>query len=375
MYDSLLIYIIKYIQPIKIYTEIDDSFIFRSRKKKIPNGHYDYDHSQKHNRSKYVWGQNLTAVIFVLEYHNKKLIRLPFRIKLKSKSITKIEYGRYMMKASIAFLKRLNLLKKTIVSFDSWFANSSMILEFAPYVTIVAQVKSNYAFYDLPPKIVGKRKRGAPKKYGKRLAKPTIKDLKDKVTLYLYSQKMTIHYSEYIVKARFLKGLIVKAVYIQFPKAKKLRVLISTDINMSATDIIQAYEKRWNIEGFFYEYKHMLGLKDMIQHSLKTYYKWAYIRLMSYNIINFLKIFQEEQIKSFIALSNPWRATNKKNKIPISFKIAQSYFFSFFSSFDKTKILHETINNSKRFLQECKKPANNIGYKPIKFIDFLLKTG
>jgi hypothetical protein len=375
MYDSLLIYIIKYIQPIKIYTEIDDSFIFRSRKKKIPNGHLDYDHAQKHNRSKYVWGQNLTAVIFVLEYHNKKLIRLPFRIKLKSKSITKIEYGRYMMKASIAFLKRLNLLKKTIVSFDSWFANSSMILEFAPYVTIVAQVKSNYAFYNLPPKTAGKRKRGAPKKYGKRLAKPTIKDLKDKVTLYLYSQKMTIHYSEYIVKARFLKGLIVKAVYIQFPKAKKLRVLISTDINMSATDIIQAYEKRWNIEGFFYEYKHMLGLKDMIQHSLKTYYKWAYIRLMSYNIINFLKIFQEEQIKSFIALSNPWRATNKKNKIPISFKIAQSYFFSFFSSFDKTKILHETINNSKRFLQECKKPANNIGYKPIKFIDFLLKTG
>jgi hypothetical protein len=254
------------------------------------------------------------------------------------------------MKASIAFLKRLNLLKRAIVSFDSWFANSSMILDFVSFVTIVAQVKSNYAFYDLPPKIVGKRKRGAPKKYGERLSKPTIEDLKNEVTLHLYSQKMTVRYSEYIVKARFLKGLIVKAVYIQFPEAKKLRVLISTDINMSATHIIQAYEKRWNIEGFFYE--HMLGLKDMIQHSLKTYYRWAYIRLISYNIINFLKISQEEQIKSFIALSNPWRVTNKKNKIPISFKIAQSYFFSFFSSFDKTKILHETLNPSFRTLNK-----------------------
>jgi hypothetical protein len=373
MYDSLLIYIIKYIQPIKIYIEIDDSFIFRSRKKKVPNGYWDYDHAQKHNRSRYIWGQNLIAVIFVLEYHNKKLIRLPFRIKLKSKSLTKIEYGRYMMKASIAFLKRLNLLKRAIVSFDSWFANSSMILDFVSFVTIVAQVKSNYAFYDLPPKIVGKRKRGAPKKYGERLSKPTIEDLKNEVTLHLYSQKMTVRYSEYIVKARFLKGLIVKAVYIQFPEAKKLRVLISTDINMSATHIIQAYEKRWNIEGFFYE--HMLGLKDMIQHSLKTYYRWAYIRLISYNIINFLKISQEEQIKSFIALSNPWRVTNKKNKISISFKIAQSYFFSFFSSFDKTKILHETLNNSNRFLKEYKESANNRGCKSMEFIDFLLKTG
>ena len=370
-----MIYIIKYIQPIKIYIEIDDSFIFRSRNKKVPNGYWDYDHAQKHNRSRYIWGQNLIVVIFVLEYHNKKLIRLPFRIKLKSKSLTKIEYGRYMIKASIAFLKRLNLLKRAIVSFDSWFANSSMILDFVSSVTIVAQVKSNYAFYDLPPKIAGKRKRGAPKKYGKRLSKPTIKDLKNEVTLHLYSQKMTVRYSEYIVKARFLEGLIVKVVYIQFPEAKKLRVLISTDINMSATHIIQAYEKRWNIEGFFYEYKHMLGLKDMMQHSLKTYYKWAYIKLISYNIINFLKISQEEQIKSFIALSNPWRVTNKKNKIPISFKIAQSYFFSFFSSFDKTKILHETLNNSNRFLKECKESANNRGYKSMEFIDFLLETG
>ena len=119
----------------------------------------------------------------------------------------------------------------------------------------------------------------------------------------------------------------------------------------------------------------MLGLKDMMQHTLKTYYRWVYIRLISYNIINFLKISQEEQIKSFIALSNPWRVTNKKNKIPISFKIAQSYFFSFFSSFDKTKILHETLNNSNRFLKEYKESANNRGYKSMEFIDFLLETG
>ena len=76
-------------------------------------------------------------------------------------------------------------------------------------------IKSNYAFYDLPPKIVGKRKRGAPKKYGERVSKPTIEDLKNEVTLHLYSQKMTVRYSEYIVKARFLEGLIVKVVYIR----------------------------------------------------------------------------------------------------------------------------------------------------------------
>lgn len=372
MYSSLLTYIIKHIQPLKVYVAIDDSFIFRSRNKKVPHGYWDYDHAQKHNRSKYVWGQNLLAVIFILEYGDAKLIRLPFRIKLKAPSITKIHYGRYMMRTAIGFLKKLNLIDKTIISFDSWFTNYPMIAEFASSVTIVAQAKLNYAFYYLPPEITGKRKRGAPKKYGERVKKPTIDELKNEANLNLYSQDMKIRYSEFIVKARFLKGMVVKIVYIQFPKAKKLRVLISTDINMSATEIIKAYEKRWNVESFFYEYKHMLGLKDMMQHSLQTYYKWAYIRLISYNIINFLKISHEAEIKSFISLSSPWRTTDKKKRLPISLRMAQTYFFSLFSSFDKTILLLETINNSNEFLKKNAQSLNNRGYKPDKFVDFLL---
>ena len=375
MYNSLLTYIIKHIQPLRVYVAIDDSFIFRSRNKKVPHGHWDFDHAQKHNRSKYVWGQNLLAVILILEYGDLKLIRLPFRIKLKAQSIAKIHYGRYMMRAAIGFLTKLNLIDKTIISFDSWFTNYPMIAEFASSVTIVAQAKLNYAFYHLPPELTGKRKRGAPKKYGARVQKPTIDELEHEVQLHLYSQDMKIRYSDFIVKARFLKGMIVKIVYIQFPKAKKLRVLISTDINMNAVEIIQAYEKRWNVESFFYEYKHMLGLKDMMQHSLKTYYKWGYIRLMSYNIINFLKISHEAEIKSFISLSSPWRTTNKKNKLPISLRMAQAYFFSLFSSFDKTQLLHETMNNSNNFLRQNKQTLNNRGYEPDKFIDFLLNTG
>ena len=375
MYSSLLTYIIKHIQPLKVYVAIDDSFIFRSRNKKVPNGYWDYDHAHKSNRSKYVWGQNLLAVIFILEYGDKKLLRLPFRIKLKASSITKIHYGRYMMRVAIGFLKKLNLLDKTIISFDSWFTNYPMIAEFASSVTIVAQAKLNYAFYHLPPEITGKRKRGAPKKYGERVQKPTIDELQHEVQLHLYSQDMQIRYSEFIVKARFLKGMVIKIVYIQFPKAKRLRVLISTDINMSAVDIIQAYEKRWNVESFFYEYKHMLGLKDMMQHSTHTYYKWAYIRLISYNIINFLKISHEQDIKSFVSLQNPWRTTNKKRNLSISLRMAQLYFFSIFSSFDKSMLLHETLNNSKEFLKQNKQASNNWGYKPTQFVEFLLKTG
>jgi len=370
-----LIYIIKHIQPLRVYVAIDDSFIFRSRNKKVPHGYWDYDHAQKHNRSKYVWGQNLLAVIFILEYGDAKRIRLPFRIKLKAPSITKIHYGRYMMRVAIVFLKKLNLIDKTIISFDSWFTNYPMIAEFTSSVTIVAQAKLNYAFYHLPAEVTGKRKRGAPKKYGDRVQKPTLGSLENEVTLTLYSQEMTIRYSEHIVKARFLKGMVVKIVYIQFPKAKRLRVLLSTDIIMSAIEIIKAYEKRWNIESFFYEYKHMLGLKDMMQHSLKTYYKWAYIRLISYNIINFLKISHKTEIESFISLSSPWRTTNKKIKLPISLRMAQAYFFSLFSSLDKTILLHETINNSNQFLQQKKQALNNRGYKPTEYVDFLLRSG
>ena len=110
-----------------------------------------------------------------------------------------------MMRAAIVFLKRLNLLDKTIISFDSWFTNYPMIAEFASSVTIVAQAKLNYAFYHLPPEIVGKRKRGAPKKYGERLKKPTIDELENEVTLHLYSQEMSIRYSEYCMKLSIIQ--------------------------------------------------------------------------------------------------------------------------------------------------------------------------
>ena len=85
----------------------------------------------------------------ILEYGEKKYIRLPLRIKLKALHLTKIKYGRYMMRVAIAFLKRVNLLQKTIISFDSWFTNAPMILDFASMVTVVAQAKLNYVFYTL----------------------------------------------------------------------------------------------------------------------------------------------------------------------------------------------------------------------------------
>jgi len=379
MHNGLLLYIIKYIKPIRIFVAIDDTFIFRSRKKKVPNGHLDYDHANKPNRSEYVWGQNLVAIIFTLQYGVNKFIKLPFRIKLKAEMMSKIHYGQYMMKAAIALLSKANLLAKTVISFDSWFANHKMISKFASSVTVVTQAKLNYVFHHLPQpqSECGKKKKGAPAKYGKKIVTPTAEELKlkQKVSLTLYSQEMDIFYDEYIAKARFLKGMIVKIVYVLFPNAKKPKVLLSTDINLTAVEIIEIYEKRWNIESFFNECKNTLGFKDMIQHSVRTYYRWAYIRLMSYSIINFFQMSYENNIRSFILFHNPWRATNKNAIVPISFAMAQLYFFALFSSFDKTILFHETINNSKRFLKKNGKALNNKECKYDEYVDFLLESG
>jgi len=113
----------------------------------------------------------------------------------------------------------------------------------------------------------------------------------------------------------------------------------------------------------------------MIQHSVRTYYRWAYIRLMSYSIINFFQVSYENNIRSFILFHNPWRATNKNAIVPISFAMTQLYFFALFSSFDKTILFHETINNSKRFLKKNGKALNNKECKYDEYVDFLLESG
>ncbi len=58
---EIIIAILMFFKIKKISISIDDSIVYRSRKKKVPNGHEQFDHANKANRSSYVFGQKWLA--------------------------------------------------------------------------------------------------------------------------------------------------------------------------------------------------------------------------------------------------------------------------------------------------------------------------
>ena len=53
---EIMIWIVKFFELMKISISIDDSIVYRSRKKRVPYGHKQFDHANKANRSNYVFG-------------------------------------------------------------------------------------------------------------------------------------------------------------------------------------------------------------------------------------------------------------------------------------------------------------------------------
>ncbi len=63
---EIIVMILSLFQIIKISVSIDDSIVYRSRKKKVPFGHKQFDHSHKANRSSFVFGQRWLAFGLIL---------------------------------------------------------------------------------------------------------------------------------------------------------------------------------------------------------------------------------------------------------------------------------------------------------------------
>src|SRR3954469_5492726 len=106
--------------------------------------------------------------------------------------------------------------------------------------------------YQPPPaRHVGQR--GRTPKYGAKMTEQAVATLKEtRSFLFLYGQGQIVRYRSAVVLAKFLGGRAVRAVWIRLedenglPKAPRL--LIATEITMTAREIIDAYALRWTIE-------------------------------------------------------------------------------------------------------------------------------
>src|SRR4051812_18404376 len=161
---------------------------------------------------------------------------------------------------SAGFLLRLlgNRLGRVRVLLDAWFMRAWLIERtLAASHTVIGRVRRDLALYEVP-KPPGLRGRGRPRKYGERMMRHKIEALPvHRTAQILYGNLEVVRYRTCRVAARFLKGRIVRAVWVQLEqpdrgdKLTEERLLICTDPDLSAITVITSYAKRWSIEPLF----------------------------------------------------------------------------------------------------------------------------
>lgn len=309
---EIIVLILLFFQITKISVSIDDSIVYRSRKKKVPHGHKQYDHANKANRSSYVYGQRWLALGLIITIGGKS-ITLPLYIHLVKPKKNMISTTIFIVGKMKRIMDKRGLSLKVETMTDSWFARKRLILWAVNRCnfSVITMARHDLAIYKLPP-VRRKGTRGAPRKKGKRI-KPKLEDLKKESILHIYGKEVKVQYKQAIVKARFLGyDINVKTVWVKFEDSQSINLLISTDTTLKGEEIIKRYAKRWDIEPMFNELKNRFRFKDIMMHTSRTYYQFLYFKIWCFIILKLSSVQLKQTVIDYIKDFLPWRVHHEK---------------------------------------------------------------
>jgi hypothetical protein len=255
-----------------------DDFITPKIGKNIFGCETVFDHAAKANQSRYPWAQNVVAVgLLKLVKGRWACLFLDFRFYLPIKTIqarkdtaklkgqivpfqTKLEQAGGMLLAIAGHFPATPLL----AVMDSWFGNESLWKPVRRVLGerfhLLTRLRSNNVLYD-PPEPLKAGRRGRRPKYGRRLGSATTmaQTVRPRATAYpvnLYGKRREVQAADRIVMLKTLK-CPVRVVWV-FRRTQWL-ALMTTDLELSVTQIIEYYGARWKIEAGFKELKQDIG--------------------------------------------------------------------------------------------------------------------
>ena len=197
-----------------VYLEIDDTLTLRASKK-VPASQIHHQHGNKPNLSQYVQGQCWVSLAWVAKFTGNRHVALPLLTRL----IPSVSNTGKLVAANTLIRAVYQLFEgETVrVLVDSWYMRRVFIESMLHrQFNVIGQVRIDTRLYDEPVK---KRKKscGRPRKYGEKYTPKRIAHLKRTVvTLPLYGKDQVVRFRSKLVKARFLNGRLVRAVWCEF---------------------------------------------------------------------------------------------------------------------------------------------------------------
>jgi len=253
-----------------LFLIVDDTIIQKSGKK-IPGCAWHRDHAQK----AYVFGHQwvLSALLY-------KDFLLPLWAKLYHPKGTK---GCGPFQTKITMVKkmlqtfRLPIPCKLYLLADSWY-----------WAKELAQLCRNYGYH----MISQLKTTSVVFINGKKTKVTTLSDIRSayrEVSAFIYGKNKTLQIARFV---GVIQGLGKVAVVVVKEKRKKDSYLVSTNLHLSALDIVKYYAKRWKIEQMIKDLKQRLGFGHYQVRNLQAIQRHVVLVLLSYGILILLKILQ-----------------------------------------------------------------------------------
>ena len=291
------------------YAVIDDSVVERISTK-APGSMNHHNHNAKPNRPEFVRGQGWLCLAAVIERDDFAVGAVPLMLRLVRRGTNrgKLKSAGFLLRLLGQRLGHVRLL------LDAWFMRAWLIKRaMADGHTVIGCVRRDLALFDVP-KPPRKRTKGRSRKYGEQLTPERVAALpQHRSAQILYGKLEVVRYRSCLVAARFLHGAVVRAVWVELErtdrrdKPRQHRLLICTDPELSAPQVITGYAKRWSVESLFKNLKHGWGLKDAWQQSRQVLMRWVTVVAAGY-AINQMLAFTDPARLDGLAQPAPWRA-------------------------------------------------------------------
>jgi hypothetical protein len=264
LWHTLTLILVARFHPKGMITLALDDTLFHHSGKKI-EGAGAWRDAVRSTRKKvvYAWGLNLVVLTLQIQPPwGGEPLGLPINMRLhRKKEKSLIELAVEMIQEVSTWLDT----RKIRVVGDGFYA--TLAGKRLPNVTIISRLRRDANLYDLLPKRITRKGRGRPRTKGKKLAK---------------LEKMSAHIQNWkTIEVRQRSKMIKRLVYtriVLWPKVTKtpIKLVISrdpegrekddffftTDVEMSAREVLECYGDRWAIEDTFKNSKQSLGVQE-----------------------------------------------------------------------------------------------------------------
>jgi len=304
VWEALLTALATLFEPPVWHVVIDDTVVERISAR-APGSLVHHDHAAEPNRSRFPRGQGWLCLAAVVE-RGWRVGAVPLMLRLVRRGTDrgKLTSARFLVRLLGGRLGRVRLL------LDAWFMRARLIeAALADGHTVIGRVRRDLALYAVP-RPPRRRRRGRPRKYGPRMTPEKVEALPvHRSARVLYGRFEVVRYRTCRVAARFLEGRVVRAVWVRLERPDRPseeRLLVCTDPDLPATEVVTSHAKRWSVEPLFAAVKHGWGLEDAWQQSRQVPMRWVTI-LAAGHALGQMLAYADPARTPGLASPAPWR--------------------------------------------------------------------